>query len=260
MGENRFDPAAGTLTLGASGIAALAEAAGGMEVLSAPARSELASGGLLQEGDLHPRLVSIARALARPLVRLRLDQVASGGPDCDGWFDASLAVLITRSRAKETPGTVAALPRALVPATIARAVGLGPRPRPKVVDPAEMDAGLVEVLLASGEAFDEDQVEGLVDPADDLDPAWIEVLTTLSRGIRARWRVGVWWNSAIEQPQARSLEIVDSDAGLLLITMRPRSPRGARRFELRPLSPTQVWRLLCALVPPPDQVSEPLRP
>lgn len=257
MGESRFDPAAGTLTLGTSGIVALAQAAGGTEALSARARSELATGGLLQEADLHPRLVPIARALARPLVRLRLDQV-SGGSSCDGWFDPALAVLITRSRAGEAPGTVAALPRALVPATIARAVGLGPRSRPKVVDPAEMDAGLVEALLASGEGFDEDQVEGLVDPADDLDPAWIEVLAMLSAGIRARWRVGVWWNSSTEQPEARFLEIVDSDSGLFLITMRPRGARGTRRFELRPLSSTQVWRLLCALVPPLDQVSEPL--
>jgi hypothetical protein len=235
----------------------LAAAADDVGVLSDEARSELASGGLLDGEQLHPRLVSVARAIAQPSIRLHLEHTSSGS-SCEGWFTESLAVLITRDRVDDPVGTVSGLPRGLVPAALARIVRLGPRRRPKVTDPIEIDAGLVEALLSSGGAFTASQIEGLIDPSEELVAAWLEVLARMSEEVRARWRLGVWWNSPSERPTARLIEVVDTDGGPFLLTRRPRSSRGARRYELRPATSTQLWRLLCALLPLAEEVPEPL--
>lgn len=257
MDKTQFDAGTGTLSLTPSAIVALAQATRGLDPLSVEARAELSSGGLLESGGLHRRLMPVAETIGRSLVRLRLDDLLSRGSGCEGWIDASLAVLVESNHPQRVAGNVVVAPRAFVPATLARAVHLGPRTRSKVGEPLELDAGLLEALLTAGGALDADQIAGLLDPGE---PVWLETLAALSRGIRGRWRAGVWWNSSTEQPSARLIEIVDSDSGLFLVTTRPRGAMGTRRIELRPVSSRQVWRLLCALVPPADQVTEPLVP
>lgn len=257
MAETRFDPTTGMLTLSPRAVVSLAAAADDIDAVPDEARSELALGGLLKGEQLHPRLRPVAETLARPSIRLHLDYPSSGR-DCDGWFTASLAVFITRDRTDEQLGTVSGLPLGLVPAALARLVRLGPRPRPKVTDPIELDAGLVEALLSPGGGFTASQIEALIEPSEEVMAAWLEVLAAMSEAIRGRWRLGLWWNSPSERPVARLIEVVDTDRGLFLLTRRPRGPRRTRRYELRPVSPTQVWRLLCALLPPAEEIAEPL--
>ena len=260
MGDSRFDPTVGTLWLSPHAVAALVQADADPKSLSAAQRSELSEGGFFADGGLHPLIASVARTLGRPLIRLKLEHLGTAAPSCDGWFDERLAVLLARESAVRSESSASVLPRSLVPAYLARTVNLGPRTRPKVADPIELDAALVEALLASGEAFTPRQIEALMPSVDDALPAWLDVLAVLSGGINGRWRVGVWWNSPTEQPRARLLEVVDSEVGLFLLVPRPRRSGGLRRLQLRPVTPTHIWRLLCTLVPPVDEVSEPLSP
>ena len=151
-----------------------------------------------------------------------------------------------------------AVPRGMTGFRLARLMCLGPRSTHKVSSPVEVDAGLLEMLLMPGASFEPGEIERLLRPADALEPAWLETLAALSRTEATRWNVGVWWNASDERPKARTLDVVDSSVGMFLVTVVPRGPHQARRIELRPVTPSQIWRLLCALVPAVEEVTEPL--
>jgi hypothetical protein len=187
-----------------------------------------------------------------------LDVSAKSPLHFDGWIADRFALLLAGPSATAQIFDVTFLSRSLLTAQLARSVGLGPRPRAKVTDPVEIDQGLLEALLCSGEPFTASQLERVIDPQDEVLPAWLEVLSATSAGIKARWRVGVWWNSFEESPEARSLEMIDSELGLFFVSHVARGTREYLRVRLRPVTPSQVWRLLCALVPGPEEVAEPL--
>ena len=250
-----FDPVTGRLRLSRAALVGMSALHAGEEVSVA---SDLVAAGLVQDGRVHPRLVPVVETAARPLVRLVLD-VASGSPvHCQGWMGEGHALLLAAPTAQEEVYDVTFLTRSLLISQLARFVGLGPRPRGKVTDPIEIDLGLLEALLGGGQGLAPDQLEMLIDPRDELEPPWVEVMALLSGGVQARWRVGVWWNSLQESPAARSMELIDSEAGLFLVSHVARGPRPFARVRLHPVTPTQVWRLLSALVPHPEEVTEPL--
>ncbi|MDP9066790.1 MAG: hypothetical protein M3N53_00390 [Actinomycetota bacterium] len=253
-----FDPAAGSLKLTRGALADMCALHSGAE-LSPDALDRLSRAGLVQRDGLHPTLAAIASTASRPLVRLNLDRAAPGrNVHCEGWIDARFALLLSGPAVDAPVFETAFLSRSLLAAQLARMLQLAPRARPKVTDPLEVDHGLLEALVAPGEAFSVSQLEVLIDPRDEPLPAWLEVLATLSTGVNARWRLGVWWNSFEEAPRARSMEVLDSEAGLFFVAHVPRGARRYRRVQLRPVTSSQVWRLLTALVPRPEEVSEPL--
>lgn len=250
-----FDPVGGRLRLTRDILARMCAAHSGEDVSRDAA---LVSAGLLQDGLLHPRLAPVAQTAARPQVRLVLDIAADRPLHCDGWVGDKFALVLAARSATEELFEATFLSRSLLTAQLARFTGLGPRPRAKVVDPLEIDRGLLEAVLGPGDPLTLPQLELLIDPQDDVLPAWLEVLSVLSAGPRARWRAGVWWNSHQESPEARSLEIIDSDVGLFFVSHVPRGDRRYGRVVLRPVTPSQVWRLLCAVLPSAQEVAEPL--
>ena len=255
--EVGFDPVAGTLRLSRASLVDLCSVHGGQEVSGA---SGLSSAGLLHDGGVHPRLVPVVETAARPLVRMVLDVVSDSPVHCQGWVGEDRALLLVARSALDQVYEATFLARSLLSSQLARLVGLGPRPRPKVTDPIEVDLGLLEALVGGAEALAPSEVEMLLDAGDEVVPAWVEVLALLSGGAQARWRIGVWWNSHEESPAARSLEVIDSKAGLFVVSHLARGPRRFARVRLHPVTPTQVWRLLSVLIPTSDEVAEPLRP
>ena len=253
--ELGFDPVAGTLRLTRELLDAMCALHQDGETTEA---SALAECGLLSGESLHPRLVPVAETAARPLARVVLDVAGTNALHCDGWVGERFALVLVGPAAVRGPLEATFLSRSLLTSQLARFVELGPRPRAKVSDTVEVDAGLLEALLGAGEPLAPSQLELLVDPLDELTPPWLEVLSILSRGPRSRWRAGVWWNSTEETPAARSLEIVDSAEGMFLVMHVARGSRRFARVRLRPVTPSQVWRLLCALVPRAEEAAGPL--
>lgn len=253
--EIGFDPIAGRLRLTRSALVDMCALHAGENVRAA---SQLSSAGLLEGGRVPTRLIPVVETASRPLARVVLD-VASGSPlHVQGWVGETHALLLVARGGEGDVFDASFLSRSLFPSQLARFVDLGPRPRGKVVDPVELDLGLLEALVGGSESVTPDRLEMLVDPSDELVPAWVEVLSLLSEGTRSRWRVGLWWNSHDESPAARSMEIIDSKAGLFLVSHVARGPRRFARVRLHPVAPTQVWRLLSVLLPPPGEVAEPL--
>lgn len=250
-----FDRVGGRLRLTRGLLVEMCALEAGAEASSIDA---LRDAGLLEAGRLHPKLVPLAETAARPLCRLTLDVSAKTSLHLDGWIGARFALLLAGPTAATSVFDATFLSRSLLTAQLARSVGLGPRPRAKVIEAVEIDQGLLEALLGSGEPFTASQLERLVEPSEEVLPAWLEVLSDVSARMKARWRLGVWWNSFEESPEARSLEMIDSEIGLFYVSHAGRGGRKYPRVRLRPLTPSQVWRLLCALLPGPEEVAEPL--
>jgi hypothetical protein len=253
-----FDPDSGRLALTPGALNALRLAgASGLEALPSELREEISAGSLAVDNDIHPRLVPPARCLARPHVRLVLDQTGSDH-QLRGWIDEQIAVLTRPSISNPAmPAEVVVVPRGMVPLRLAKLIALGPRRRVKLNEPAEVDRSLLETLLSGEQSLSVAQVEGLSSDTDELIPEWAEALAALSAGKSTRWLVGVWWNAPGESPKARSLEVVEGEVGSFLISDVTRGDGTHRRVRLRPLSASAIWRLLCGLVPSQDEIAEP---
>lgn len=258
-GASRFDAHNGALRLSTAALQAMAHLASDAQEADPTALDELRSGGILVDGALHPRLVPLARCVAVPLVRLTVHHAGAPGWSVEGWIDHKIAVLLRVSGVDpDGVADVVAVPSGMVPLNLAKVVDLGPRERVKVDGPVTFDEGLFEALMGSDDSWGPDAIEALLDEGDEVLPQWVEVLAALSNRPSRRWRMGAWWNSAAESPAARLLEVVESDIGSFLLTHRRDPDRRYRQVRLHPLTATQIWRLLCAFVPPAEQVDRPL--
>lgn len=257
--RSSFEPDSGGLALSPVGFRALVKLARtGSEMLDADELEELRLGSILLDEAVHPQLVPMADCLARPHVRVVMDQ-SSNTSQVQGWLDERIAVLArTNLTAPMAPAEVVVLPRAMLAFRLAKLLRLGPRPRTKVSDPVELDEALLETFLAAGEPLNATQIQSLLGPVDEVIPEWLDVLGVLSTSSTTRWRVGAWWNSAEESPTARSLEVVEGEVGSFLVTHVPKPGSAFRRVVLHPLTATTIWRLLCRLVPGEDEVAAPL--
>lgn len=253
-----FDPDSGRLALTPGALNALRLAgASGLGALPIELRKEISAGSLTVDNDIHPRLVSLARCLARPHVRLVLDQTGSDR-QLQGWIDEQIAVLTRPSISHPaSQADVVVVPRGMVPLRLANLIALGPRPRVKLNEPAELDRSLLETLLSGEETLSLAQVDALSSETDELIPEWTEVLAALSAGKSTRWLAGAWWNAPGESPKARSLEVVEGEVGSYLVLDATRRDGPFRRVRLRPLNASAIWRLLCGLVPSQDEIAEP---
>ncbi len=260
MDESRFDPVAGTLRLSRAGLFGLIRSKGDPSLLDPDVAEELRGASVATAaGAVDPRLERAVVALARPLIRLSLEATRDAGAiHHHGWIDSHLAVVVSTTSAVVDGGDVVAIPRPLWPSYAARLISLGPRDRPKVADPVVLAAGLLEAIAAPGQGFDISDLEALLDHEEEVPQPWLELLSCMSRLPVARWRLGAWWNTEVESPRARLLEVIDSQAGMVLITHPAQQARRYRQIRLDPITPSQAWRLLCALLPPLDEVAEPL--
>lgn len=258
--SSSFDPERGSLVLSRSALQALAQL--GLDAsaeLDVAVRREVVAGGILIDEQLHERLAPIAACLSRPLARLRLERVSQQPTQVEGWIDERLAVLLhLPSGAVE--GDVVAVPRGMAGFRLARLIELGPRPHVKVSEPVEMDEALLDMLLIGGAPLTAGRLVSLLSDGDEVIPEWLSLLAELSRRPVVRWRVGAWWNSSEESPRARWLEVVEAEAGSFLVTRHRRGDRRYRRIRLYPLTSTQIWCLLSALLPPGEEITGPLTP
>lgn len=260
MYESRFDAVAGTLRLSRAALFGLIRSKGDPSLLDADVAEELRRASVVTAGGaLDPRLERAVAALARPLIRLSLEASREAGAiHHHGWIDSHLAVVVSTTSAVVDGGDVVAVPRSLWPSYAARLVSLGPRDTPKVADPVVLAAGLLEAIAAPGQGFGISDLEALLDHEEEVPQPWLELLSSLSSLPVSRWRVGAWWNTEMESPRGRLLEVIDSQAGMVLITHPAQGTRRYRQVRLDPVNPSEVWRLLCTLLPSLDEVAEPL--
>ena len=151
-----------------------------------------------------------------------------------GWVSAHLAVLLVP--AGEGRLTLHQAPPAFLPDMLARMNEVAPRPRVEPAVRLRYGAGELARVLAGRDAAEAARLAGPDEQA-------AAAAGTLIRELREHWRVEVSWDAAPGSPGMRSLEVLDTDAGVWLVI-----PDGGS-VELWPSTPTMVFRLLTGLLP-----------
>jgi len=192
--------------------------------------STLEAAGLLSDGQL---LAPVARALdavRKPSCRF---SVASRDLEAQGWLDAGLAALLLPVEAGLLELTW--VPAAFLPHVLARLVELEPRPASEG-PPLRLAPGTLAHLLAA--------------PGDYAPLPGAEALGSRGQGDRARqllasvkrhWRIEARTMDEAGPGCARIVEALDTPDGI----WRLFADGGC--VELRPTSPTRLWRLLTVL-------------
>jgi hypothetical protein len=195
---------------------------------------ELESAGAVRGDTAHPALQGALRAVAEPHATLVLERGERRG---FGWAgpDGVTALLLPLPDGRRRLITVRTQ---FVPDALARINDVAPRPR---VEPA------VRIRLS---------VPDLATVLATRDPAGAatdepEALAALLESLREHWRAEARWSPAEGSPGLRSLEVLDTAAGLWLVI--PDDPS----VELWPTTPTAVFRALCGLLPFDHEVRAP---
>jgi hypothetical protein len=189
--------------------------------------AELAAAGAVQGDRLHPRLELVRAAVEATRVELLIERGDRAGRGWLGPAGGALVHPLPDGRAR-----LVALPPALLVDALVRLNDVGPRPRP----PAE------RISLAPGAL-----AEALATRTAPGQPALQAILS----GLREHWRVTARWEPAGGALGVRAVEVLDTDGGYWLVV--PDSPT----VELWPATPTEVYRLLCQVMPLTSEVAEP---
>ncbi len=127
------------------------------------------------------------------------------------------------------------VPTQFVPDALARLVDLGPRPHPASDVRLRCSAGQLARLLASRVL--EPEATTFAGRQER------ETIGRLLAGLKEHWRVEARWEPSPGSHGMRAAEVLDTDDGLWLVTSE------GSDVELRPTTPTAVWRLLVSLLP-----------
>jgi hypothetical protein len=173
----------------------------------------------------------VLAAVHEPVCTLELDR---GGRQGRGWVDDRTAALLVP--AKEGGLALHQVPPQFLPEALARMNDVAPRPRMQPAVRLRYAPGELAQALAARDA----ELAARRAGADEQAAA---AARTLVRSLREHWRIVARWNPAAESPGVRTLEVLDTDAGVWLVI-----PDGAS-VELWPSTPTTVFRLLTSLLP-----------
>lgn len=240
------EPAIGAAVLSASAWRALLDLAGpGAPDAENPDRDgndgarALEAEGLLSDGELFPPVARALDAVRAPSCRLR---VSSRGLEAQGWLDADIAALLIPRGAGLFE--LAWLPAAFLPDALARLVALEPRPVPQGL-PLRLAPGTLAHLLAA-------PYDWVPLPGTDLDGGSRQDRRAreLAAAVRRHWRIEARTIAEAGPDHARSVEALDTPEGLWRLLV------DGAGVELRPTSPTRLWRELTRLVSAPDRPEE----
>lgn len=195
-------------------------------------RDALAAAGAFEDGQLGDALA----AIGAPVCDLLLER----GDRCGrGWVDGEMAALLVPAGADPLRQLIA-VPTGFLPDALARLNDVGPRPR---IEPAlrlRLAPGALAGILATRDLAAAAAAVGDDDDEHEHERAAVrELVSTL----REHWRVESRWDPGPESAGGRTLEVLDTGAGMWLVV-----PDGSA-VELWPSTPTTVWRGLCNLLP-----------
>lgn len=212
----------------------------------------LREAGALVDGGIHPEIEAALAPMERPVCELA---VREGDRLVEGWMSPAAVTLVLP--AGEGSVYVSVVSPSLLPWTLARLAGLGPRPRPEVAIGLRLARQDLDSLLGAA-VDDPDAVRGLIGGDPPVTAA--RAMEGLAAGLRVRWRVQARWPGPDGRRSERAVEMVDTEGGLWLIEAE------AGDVTLRPITPTLAWRLLIRVLPleheidPGVLVSEPGAP
>ena len=164
--------------------------------------------------------------LERTMARLRDApcelELARGERTGRGWVEQRLAALVVPTA---SAWQLHLVPTEFLPYVLARMNAVGPRSGRASTSLARFAPGALARALATGDH-------------------------EVTRSLREHWRVVAMWLTEPERVARRSVEVIDTDAGLWLV-----APVEGE-VDVTHARPTEVFRRLCALLPEPDELSD----
>ncbi len=203
--------------------------------------------GVVGPLGLHPLLDSIAAALARPLVRVRLRVGIPASPTIvSGWIVPGRAVL-----SLPVPGTpdlrdIVTVHPTRLPGVITTVVSLGPRPSPRLPGPVILPTAAARALIFEQGGLHPKSVLS----AAGVEEPWREALERLV-DLRIRtWSARSSWTSG-SHVASRRVRVVDGgEAGVWLWT--DAIIEGHEVTQLTAVVPAVIWGHVTALLPDAD--------
>lgn len=246
MTEVLFETQTGRLRLDRQSFETLARWAAGTED-PGPEMAALREAGVIEQDRLHPALAAALAAVTDPICRLRVRLVDHDGREVTGvgWITPDAAALLL-----DLPAGLAELVSVdptFLPASLARIVRLGPRPRlPAGTPEMELPARRLAALMAIDPARRRQAREALAADSEQQAHPLVASLLTAPWTV---WGIDVSWSAKGDAPRGRALRVADIDAGMLRIEST------AGTATLMPTTPTELWRRLTLLLPTDDELA-----
>lgn len=201
---------------------------------------EARSAGIVDDETVHPTVRSAFEAVADPVAvaRVEMRNERSDAVTIECWLSSVVACYL--GGPGDGPLRLATSPPAAFPITIARLVGLSPRPRIPFV-PWRMPIELADDALHEDEGRRRDAVYRIAEAVDDAATrAFAEVIAV---GPWWYWTLTVRWAGASGREDERALHILDSQDGMAMLLPFD------DRIAAEPTNPSDVFRLLTAILP-----------
>ncbi len=240
-----FDPDTGRAVLDRVTFdALLALAAGSNPPASGVEKAQVA--GLLRGSSIHPAIQPAIAAAADPVAIARLEMHNEQGETfvAECWISTEVATYLVDQGTRElevvttTPG--------FFPESIARLVGLSPRPR-TAFHPWRMPVELVDDMFAADLDRRRTATTTIANQAnDDEVTAYTDVLAT---GPWWYWNLDVQWPGTADNDGARSLHVVDTQRGMAILSLSD------DLIAVDPTHPRQVFLLLTAILPRDEELA-----
>jgi hypothetical protein len=221
-----YDASRGILTAPAGVLDRLVAAAAAREAVPPELRDALAAAGAATRGGLHPLLALGLGPVADPVCELVMERGERAGR---AWVGAAHATFLTSGA--DDSARLRVLASEFVPEALARLNDVAPRPRFEPAIALSLAPPELAVLLA----------DGARPPGATADEE--RALASIARTLREHWRVTARWRAGEEALGERTVEVLDTDEGLWLVSGRD----GA--VELLPSTPGTVFLLLAAVLP-----------
>ncbi|MGH3503114.1 MAG: hypothetical protein ACRDQA_19800 [Nocardioidaceae bacterium] len=240
-----FEEETGRLRLDRPSFDALVAIAAGIEP-PAEGAERVRDAGIVRGTIIHPGIapgiVAAESAVAHASLAMHDDSGTVIGAEIWIGTESAAYLMTTSSDLLELITTGPAF----FPVSVARIVGLGPRPRPALT-PWRMPVELVEQLVATDAAERTRAAETVAASIDD--PTTREFLDQVVEGPFWYWALQVEWAPATGHDPGRSLHIIDTQKGLAILSL------SEDRIAVDPITPTAVWQLLTMILPRDDELA-----
>ena len=240
-----FDPETGQATLDRVTFDALLALASGAHP---PARGleKAREAGLITGISLHPALRAPVGAAADPVAVGRLEMLNEEGvlvvAEC--WASTEAATYLVGQPGGELQ--LVTTTTGFFPVSIARLVGLSPRPRTGF-QPWRMPREMVDEIFCDDPERRRTATATVAASADD--ETTTSYTDALAKGPWWYWNLGVHWPGSPESDGARSLHIVDTQLGMAIMSLSD------GLIAVDPTNPTEVFWLLTAILPRDDELA-----
>ncbi len=213
------------------------------EMIERLERAGIASGGRVS--GYPARLLAV---VAAPKLRVTVERFAAAETLVDrAWATERFGVWgeVTRERALElTP-----VEPGLLPWAISRAVGLGPRARPKLERPIALASSALDEAFERYAAGDREAAEATLEKSG-LAPDERAAFLDLLRDRRLSWRASSIWTDSELGERLGSVAVIDAGSSGLWLVDHSDDPLDPM-LSVTPIRPSQAWRRIVELMPAP---------